>query len=158
MNWIMILLLSGVGIVLGIAALFGATGWIEWVLWLAAGGLCGILIASNVNERLFMHGLVAGALGGFWGGIIHTIFFRTFAENNPAEVARFKEVGTTGAMPLLILQTAGMSILAGICFGIVAVVAGKFISPDGDEIIEPAPPARTEEQSKEKPPQNQSPS
>jgi hypothetical protein len=154
----MALTLSGIGIVLGIAALFGATGWIEWVLWLAAGGLCGILIASNVNERLFMHGLVAGVLGGFWDGVIHMIFFRTYSENNPEEVTRFKEVGTLGAIPLLIVQTVGLGILAGICFGVVAVIAGKFIRPDGEEILEPSTPAKTEEKPKQEPSQNQSPS
>lgn len=158
MNWFMAFLLSGIGVVFGIAALFGATGWIEWVLWIAGGALCGILIANNATERLFMHGLVAGALGGFWDGLVHLIFFDTYAENNPGEVARFKEVGTLGATPLLILQTAELSILAGICFGVLAVVAGKYITPAPEDIIERDTPAKPDVAPKQEPPQNQTPS
>jgi len=158
MNWFLAIALSGIGIVLGIAALFGVTGWIEWVLWFAAGALSGILIANNVMERLFMHGFVAGALGSFWSGMIHLAFFKTYAENSPEEVARFKEVGTLGATPLLILQTTGLSILVGICFGLLALIAGRFGARSRQDIIVPSSLAKPEEKPNQKPPQNQSPS
>jgi hypothetical protein len=158
MNWSMALMLSGIGIVLGIAALFGATGWIEWVLWIAAGALCAMVIANSVSERLFMHGLVAGALGGFWGGVLHVIFYRTYAENNPEEVLQFKDVGALGAMPLMIVRMAALSILAGIFFGLLAILSGKYISPAGEGIIEPSEPVKKDEKPQQEPPQNTSPS
>ncbi len=145
MNWLLALLLSTVGILLGIAALLGLTGWVEWILWLLAGAGCGIVVARNVVERHFLHGFIAGGLGGFLSGLLRLVFFRVYAENNPNEVTAFKEVGTLGAQSMLIVETTGMSLLTGILFGVLTVLAGRLFSPPEETNILAAdpPPAKS---------------
>jgi hypothetical protein len=141
MNWLLALLLSTVGILFGIAALFGLTGWGEWLLWLIGGIPCGIQLARNVQERLFLHGFIAGGVGGFLSGLLRIIFFTTYAENNREAIAPFKDVGTLGAQSMLIVETTGMSLLTGLLFGVLAAFAGRFFTPPEESgVLIPNPP------------------
>lgn len=63
MNWKMILALALLGLIMGVASLFGWTQNIELVLWIIIAVVAAFGIATNRAGRPFLHGLLAGTHG-----------------------------------------------------------------------------------------------
>ena len=99
MNWKLILSLSTIGVLMGIAGRVGLTGGIEGILWIVIGIVCAIQIAKRVAGEHFLHGFMVGLIGGLvmpllWNGILLAPF---------------------------------ISLVSGIVFGLFSWVAGKIV-------------------------------
>lgn len=124
MNWKIITLLVLFVVALSIASL---TGMINsdyiFIYMLVAAVISGIIIAKTCHRMVFMHGVVAGLLGGILGSVIQAIFFDAYLKNNPTSLDGFRNL-TTSLEPIYVLLFSGpfIGIAYGIVVGIVAYV------------------------------------
>jgi hypothetical protein len=122
MNWILILTLSLVGLVMGVATLFGL-GMLEPLLWLIIFIIYAWLIASRASEKYFLHGLLVSVFNGLWITAIHVTFFTTYVKNNPQMLQ-----GTpSGINPRVMMIVMGpvVGALLGLVAGLFAFIASK---------------------------------
>jgi len=128
MNWTLIFALSSVGILMGIASIFGLSGWEANIAWLVLGGGTAAFLPRNVNEKIVGHGFAIGLIAGIIVGLFRFVFFGTYVENNDAQLAR----------PQLLAESFMGSIVIGILFAICAAIAQKIAGP-GQEMPEEPP-------------------
>ena len=83
MNWQLILLLSGFGILMGILSVNGFTKKIEPFLWLIFGFFTAFIISKNVSEKFFLQGFITGIMWGIFNSIVQSFFFDAYLKNNP---------------------------------------------------------------------------
>ena len=84
MNWKLILLLPLVGLILGVASLFGLSGAIGFLVWLVAAAVIAGVIGKMAGKRYFLHGLLTGLITGALPAILQVIFSGMVLANNPA--------------------------------------------------------------------------
>ena len=117
MNWKIITLLVLIVVALSIASL---TGMINsdyiFLYMLVTAVISGVIIAKTCHRMVFMHGVVAGLLGGVFGSVIQSLFFDTYLKNNPTSLDGFKNL-TTSLDPVYVVLFSGPFI--GIAYGIV---------------------------------------
>ena len=129
MNWPLILAMSLIGLVMGIASIFGLSGWFEYVIWIVIAGAAATALAFNVQEKIGAHAFAVGFLSLVLLSLCRFMFFSTYVENNETTVAR----------PQLLAEAFMMSIAGGILLAIFGAVARRFIPATGDD-QEDAPP------------------
>ena len=130
MNWRLILSLSLLGIVLGIASEFGFTSGREWLAWLCIGIYSAWRFARRSREELFLHGFYLGILAVFFSSIIQALFISTYLGNNPRMVEALNAL-PQGLHPAAVVLIMGPIIgtVSGVAFGALAVVVGKLVRP-----------------------------
>lgn len=121
MNWIIILLLSCFGLLMGMLAVKGYTHKIEPFLWLLFAVVSIIVVNTNIDERVFIHGLCIGLMWGILNGWTQAVFFKSYIANNPALKENFDKITFMPArlFPLLSGPVIGLIsglILGGLCF------------------------------------------
>ena len=126
MNWRWIFGLAGFGILMGVLSVFGYTGKIEWLFWLAIAVVCAVLIAKVVSEKLFLTGLLVGLLDGVFNSIVQSAFFNTYLANNPKFAEGFGPI-PGGLDPRIFVLLAGpfVGLLYGLFLGLLTWLAGK---------------------------------
>jgi len=82
LNWKLIFLLSGFGLVMGIATVFLIPSKIEPMFWLAIFIVCAYFI-SKQTEKPFSHGLLLGLANSVWITASHILFFNQYIANHP---------------------------------------------------------------------------
>jgi hypothetical protein len=111
-------MLSLFGFAIGIGGLFGVTQGIEILLWSVALLFIAYWVASHARQRYFAHAFAATALAGLWNGLLHSLLFKIYVQNNLAQMEDIK------VLPLPFLTAPSVfllaSVLLGLGFGIVA--------------------------------------
>ena len=127
MNWQLIFLLSGFGILMGILSANGLTRKIEPFLWLAFSFISAFIISKNVSRNLFLYGLIVGILWGVFNSVLQSIFFNTYLKNNP----RYKEAYAKNAVvkPRYFILLVGpmIGLVTGIVLGGLAWLCYKIL-------------------------------
>ena len=95
MNWKLIFLLSGFGLVMGIATVFLIPSKIEPMFWLAIFIVCAYFI-SKQTEKPFSHGLFVGLANSVWITASHILFFNQYIANHPWEEVMMSSVPLLG--------------------------------------------------------------
>ncbi len=128
MNWRLILFLSLLGIVLGIASVFGFTSGREWLAWLCIGVYSGWKFARRSREELFLHGFYLGILTGCFSSVIQALFVSAYLANNPRMVEALNAL-PQGLHPAAVVLIMGPIIgtVSGVLFGVLAVIIGKLV-------------------------------
>jgi len=131
MNWRLILFLSLLGIVLGIASVFGFTSGREWLAWLIIGVYSAWKFASRSREELFLHGFYLGIFIGCFSSVIQALFVTTYLANNPQMVEAVDAL-PHGLHPAAVVLIMGPIIgtVTGVVFGVIAVIGGKLARRD----------------------------
>ncbi|MCX6145523.1 MAG: hypothetical protein NTZ35_20135 [Ignavibacteriales bacterium] len=126
MNWRLIISLSLLGIIFGIASVFGFTSGREWLAWLCIGIFSAWRFSRRSREELFLHGFYLGILTGFFSSIIQALFVSTYLANNPRMVEALNAL-PQGLHPAAIVLIMGPIIgtVSGVVFGVLAVIIGK---------------------------------
>jgi hypothetical protein len=136
MNWRLIISLSLLGIIFGIASVLGFTSGREWLAWLCIGIYSAWRFARRSREELFLHGFYLGILAGFFSSLIQALFVSTYLSNNPRMVEALNAL-PQGLHPAAIVLIMGPIIgtVSGVAFGVLAVVIGKLArrKPSGPE-------------------------
>jgi hypothetical protein len=137
MNWRLILSLSLLGIVLGIASVFGVTGDREWIAWVCIGVYAAWKFARRSGEELFLHGFYLGILTGVFSSFVQALFVTGYLSNNPRMVEALNALPQS-LHPSTVILIMGPIIgtVSGVAFGVLAVITGKIvrhrISPPSD--------------------------
>jgi len=128
MNWRLILSLSLLGIVLGIASVFGFTSEREWLAWLCIGLYAGWKFSRRSREELFLHGFYLGILAGCFSSVIQALFISTYLAHNPQMVEELDAL-PHGLHPAAVILIMGPFIgtVIGVVFGLLAVIVGKVL-------------------------------
>jgi len=128
MNWKLIGSLSGFGMAMGIASVFGLTAGKEGFLWLLIGIFCAYWIARSQSAKFFHHGFLVGLLSGIVAPIIQAIFFSTYLANNPESAAQFNQL-PAGLEPRLftLILAPIIGLISGLFLGLFAIVASKLM-------------------------------
>jgi hypothetical protein len=131
MNWRLILSLSLLGVIFGIASVFGFTSGREWLAWLCIGIFSAWRFARRSREELFLHGFYLGILTGFFSSVVQALFVSTYLVNNPGMVEALNAL-PQGLHPAAIILIMGPIIgtVSGVVFGVIAVIVGKLVHRD----------------------------
>jgi hypothetical protein len=137
MNWRLIISLSILGIIFGIASVFGFTSGREWLAWLCIGVYSAWRFTRQSREELFLHGFYLGILAGFFSSIIQALFVSTYLTNNPRMVEALNAL-PQGLHPAAVVLIMGPIIgtVSGVVFGVLAVVTGKLVRREPPRSLE----------------------
>ena len=126
MNWKLIGLLAGFGVLMGVASVLGLTKGIEGLLWLVIGIICVLGIVSRAPTRSFLHGFLVGLIGGAVAPIIQFLFFAAYMANNPELSKRFAEIpGGMEAKYFFLMLTPVIGLGSGLVLGLVCWLVAK---------------------------------
>jgi lysylphosphatidylglycerol synthetase-like protein (DUF2156 family) len=133
MHWILIALLSGFGLVMGIASLVGLTGRfgvlpvpLEPMLWLVIALCAAAVLARRLNDRRFLHGFLAGWLMSMWNGLCQASFLDLYLQNNPEYADRLADLPSgADARVFIPLVSAVIGGLYGLLVGAASWLAGR---------------------------------
>lgn len=128
MSWKTIFLLSLSGIVVGFAGVYGLSGIVELVVWLIIFIVFAVVIAKQRDGDYFVHALLASILAGFWVGLVHALFIRTYVAHNPELNAGITRMPKTAHPRLMMIMFGPFTgAVAGVIAGLMASVAGKIV-------------------------------
>ena len=128
MNWKLIFQLSLFGLFMGIATVFVIPSKIEPLFWLAIFLLCAYIIAKQVPDKHFVHGLMVSIVNSAWITTAHILLFSQYAANHQQEVEMMKSMPLS-PRAMMALMGPVVGIVSGLVLGIFAFVAGKLVKP-----------------------------
>jgi hypothetical protein len=128
MNWKLIGLLCGFGVLMGGASVLGLTKGMEGLLWLVIGVICVWLIVWRAPVRFFLHGFFVGLIGGAVAPVVQFLFFATYRANNPELATRFAEIpGGMEPKYFFLMLTPIIGLASALALGLVCWLAAKLI-------------------------------
>ena len=127
-NWRLILILSLLGIAMGVASVFGLTSQRDWLAWLFVGAYSAWAIAHRTDEELFLHGFYLGILIGIFNSAVQALFVTTYLTNNPRMVEALNAL-PQGLHPSAVILIMGPIIgtVGGVAFGFLCFLTGKLV-------------------------------
>ena len=84
MNWLLIILLSVFGGIMGLLSIKGYTQKIEPFLWILFAIATALVLSRNVENRAFVHAVIIGFCWGLLNGLIQSSFFDQYLANSPS--------------------------------------------------------------------------
>jgi hypothetical protein len=136
MNWKLIVLLSGFGLIMGIATVYVIPSKIEPLFWLGIFVVCAAIIAKRAPGRYFLHGLCVSLLNSVWITSAHILLFDRYAEGHAEEMA----MGANYHLPprlMMALVGPVIGLVSGLVLGLFSFGASKLLKPS------PAAPSQT---------------
>ncbi len=127
MQWKTILMLVGVGVLMGIASVFGFTERIELLLWVVIAVFASYWIVRNVQAQVFAHGLCSGVLMGVANSALQFLFFQTYISNNPTTAKAFVDAGGISPRVFVLLVGPFIGLLYGAFIGTLSIVGSKIV-------------------------------
>jgi ABC-type iron transport system FetAB permease component len=119
MNWKLIIIFSGFGLVMGIASVLGFTRGVEGFLWLAIAIFCAAWISAKVSAKYFLNGFWIGLIAGVISPLTQFIFFPIYLANNPESAEAFNQIPAGLNARYFILVTAPfIGVIIGVVLGV----------------------------------------
>ena len=130
MDWKLIVLLSGFGLMMAFATVFVIPSNMEPAYWLVIFLVCAYLIARRAPGRHFLHGLCVSLVNSVWITAAHVILFSQYMASHPQEAAMMKSMPVPES-PRLMMVLFGpiFGSIFGLILGLFAFLAGKFVKP-----------------------------
>ncbi|GEM_PF-5695739 len=92
MNWIVLVLFSSFGIVLGGISLLGLPNLIWWGVQVAAGVGGAYWLAKHLTARQMMHGFIIGFAAAMLATTVQVMFFDFYSAHNPSMATTFAKL------------------------------------------------------------------
>ena len=131
MKWNLIFTLSLLGFLMAIATVFLFPTKIEVYFWIPIFLVYAYIIARNVEENYFLHGLFLGIANSLWISFIHAMMFTKYIFNNgwvSETLAKLPKLISPRVM--LIIYGPMIGVIAGIILGLLCLGASKIIEPE----------------------------
>lgn len=125
MNWIVIMLLSLFGIIMGVLSIKGFTQKIEPVLWLLFGIVAALVLSKNIEQKVFLHGLLVGVIWGTLNGIVQSVFFETYLASNMAIKESFTKITFMKPRIFVLITGPVIGLFAGLIVGGLSLLLKK---------------------------------
>ena len=114
------------GVLMGLASVFGYTQSNEWLYWLVIAVISGFVIAKVTDRQIFVKSVVVGLFMGIFTGVIQSVLFDKYLENNPQSLDGFKEIPLSFAPQFVVLFTGPfIGIVFGLFIGLIAIIIDK---------------------------------
>ena len=128
MNWKLLLLLSLLGLAMGLATISLVGQRIEPACWLVVFVFCAWMIVRQSPGRFFLHGFVLGLLNCVWVTGAHVLFFNTYMANHPQMV----EMSHKMPFPYhpkwgMLLMAPFVGIASGIVIGLITLLVKAIV-------------------------------
>ncbi len=91
MDWKLIIILSVIGLIMGLLSVKGFTQKLEPFLWLLFGIATSLVLSKNIDNKTFLHGLLIGLAWGIINGLTRSVFFDVYLANNPQFQQNFQK-------------------------------------------------------------------
>lgn len=117
MNWQLIFLLSGFGILMGILSVNGFTKKVEPFFWIVFGLFSAYVLSKNVSEKIFWHGFIVGILWGVFNGILQSTFLNIYLKNNPSYHKKYEKVKSRNYRLYVLLVGPMLGLVTGSVLG-----------------------------------------
>jgi tetrahydromethanopterin S-methyltransferase subunit G len=126
MNWKLIFSLAAFAIAMGIASVFAYTQGMELYCWIVIACICAFVLARNVTQKLFLHGLLVGIALGSVNGSVQSAFYSTYVQNNP-QVAEQMSQNPLPFPPavFVLLSSPFIGALYGVVVGLLTLLAAN---------------------------------
>jgi hypothetical protein len=125
MDWKVIIILSAIGLIMGLLSVKGFTQKLEPFLWLLFGIATSLVLSKNIDHKTFLHGLLIGLAWGIINGLTQSVFFDTYITNNPSMQQNLQK--TTFVQPrYFVLMTAPIvGLVTGLVLGGLSLLLKK---------------------------------
>ena len=127
MNWKIVLSLSLLGILVGIANVFGFVVGLEWIVWLIVAVITAFAIEKTCKNLLVTQGFLTGFLQALLQGLVTAISYQTYLSNN------LEVLDEISKMPqdikpefYIIIASVLIGLLYGLFVGLVVFIMRKF--------------------------------
>lgn len=137
MNWKIVVALSGFGVAMGMASIFGLIGGNEALFWLIIGIFSAVWIALRVQHKYFIHGLIVGILWGLVASIIQVAFFQTYLTNNPESAKQMEQVpGSLNPRFFILMLAPIIGLVTGVILGALSWIAAKVMRRNSPAVLQ----------------------
>ena len=127
MDWIVIMIFSVVGLIMGLLSIKGFTQKIEPFLWLLFGIATTLVLSKNIDNKAFLHGLLVGLAWGFVNGLIQTVFFNSYLANNPHLQPDFSKITFMHPRYYVLLMAPVIGLITGLILGGMTLLFKKIL-------------------------------
>ncbi len=128
LNWKLLKKLSLLGVVMGIATVWGWVGNYEGLAWFLLAVICALVIGRKVRRQHFPHGLLAGAIASLIAQIFQVIFFPAYLANSLEHTADFNQLPIDFPPRLLLALLAPfIAAASGIVLGVMSWAAARYV-------------------------------
>lgn len=132
MNAKLVLVLSTLGLLIGVLSLLGLTSGsvlalpLEFWLWMVSAAVTALALARQAGARFFRHGFATGLLAGLWPAILMALFFDAYMANNPVYAEEFSAAPAGLSAKAFFLISAPLRALVwGVVIGALTWLASK---------------------------------
>jgi hypothetical protein len=128
-NWPLVVRLSLLGLLMGIATVFVIPSNVEPLCWLVIFAVSAYFIAKRAAGKYFLHGLLVGIANSVWVTAAHVVLFDRYIANHPREAAMMTSMPLPGS-PRLMMALVGpvIGIASGLLIGVLAVLVANLVS------------------------------
>jgi hypothetical protein len=143
MRWLLIILLSLLGVLMGLLSIFGlAEGAMTWVIQIIFWLVMAILIGRFAGGKYFLHGLLTGIIFALIYSVMVYFLFDTMLANSSAMQEQMAKMPQGYNMRTLMLATAPINAgVAGVVLGLLSLFGGKLFGVKKEEA--PAEPPKS---------------
>lgn len=132
MSWKLVLSLTLLGAVVGMASVLGLSGVAAAIGWTLVAVICAGQIARRAPGRPFLHGFLTGVLGSALATLVQVALISIYLENQPDIAAELEAMATTLTPRTLILISAPfLGAVGGLVLGLLSWIAARIEAKDG---------------------------
>jgi hypothetical protein len=142
MRWLLIILLSLLGVLLGVLNLLGlAPGAMTYVFSIVLWLVMAILIGRFAQGKYFLHGFLTGIIFSIINTVIVYLFYDTYVANSVAMQEQMAKMPEGFNMRTVMLAGAPIGAgIAGVVLGLLSILGGKLFGVKKEEAPAPEPP------------------
>ena len=142
MRWLLIVLLSLLGVLLAVLNLLGlAEGAMAWVFSIVLWLVMAILIGQFAGGKYFLHGFLTGVIFALINSVIVYLFYDTYMANSTAMQEAMSKMPEGFNMRTVMLAGAPINAgIAGVVLGLLSLLGGKLFGVKKEAPPTPQPP------------------
>jgi len=136
MNWKLIIPLSFIGVLVGMAGVFVISARFEALLATPLFLGCGWVMGRYAARRHFLHGFITGIISTFWTTGVRVVMSAQYLQHHPKDATQYAKMAAESGgsvVQVMVLLGLVMSLFSGVMVGSFALVANKFVRILGGE-------------------------